>query len=95
MRLRAITAACAMTLIIAIPGSASAEALGTSCYAYTDASGVEQQRDDAGRPHRRMLPHSWKWRTRPIPSSHTPLNKTNGPAWVYDATGCTGEVCSG
>ncbi|MEJ8672704.1 MULTISPECIES: hypothetical protein [unclassified Streptomyces] len=52
MRSRATAAAatCALALVVAVPGPASAEILGNFYYTYTDASGAEEQANVEGLP---------------------------------------------
>ncbi|MFI1653176.1 hypothetical protein ACH4XT_40490 [Streptomyces avidinii] len=91
MRLRAVTtAACALALVITVPGSASAE---TSCifyYTYTDSAGVEKQTTSEQDPFQTCIniPEATdEVNTKP---AHSPINKTHGVAYAYEETECSG-----
>ncbi|MGF0175960.1 hypothetical protein ACQF36_37510 [Streptomyces sp. Marseille-Q5077] len=92
MRFRATTAAatCALAMVVAVPGPASAEILGNFYYTYTDASGAEEQATVEGLPTATCanLPEvADPDTTKP---GHFPDNGTEGVAYVYAEIDCRG-----
>ncbi|MFI6703257.1 hypothetical protein ACIBJC_30660 [Streptomyces sp. NPDC050509] len=91
MRLRTTLAAAvgALTLLVALPGPASA-AEGTFRYVYTDIAGHP-------RPGELVNPESWTCITIPeaageyVPPAHSPRNGTTSPARVFTGPDCDGE----
>ncbi|MGI5529317.1 hypothetical protein ACQEVX_18545 [Streptomyces syringium] len=91
-RLRAITtaAACALALVVAVPGSASAETQGNFYYLYTQADGTEKQanREELETQKCYNLPEMENSNdTKP---AHSPDNKTEGTAYLYELIDCRG-----
>ncbi|MFJ4921357.1 hypothetical protein [Streptomyces sp. NPDC088725] len=91
MRLRTTVAAAlgALTLLVSLPGSASA-AEGRFEYVYTDHHHHEQIAVLAHPAGRECipLPGADKWHERP---AHSPRNRTNASATVFKNADCTGE----
>ncbi|MEV7866071.1 hypothetical protein AB0P17_08195 [Streptomyces sp. NPDC088124] len=91
MRLRTTLAAAvgALTLLVALPGQASA-AEGTFSYVYTDIAGEP-------RPGELVDPESRVCITIPqaageyVPPAHSPRNRTNSTATVFTGPECDGD----
>ncbi|MFE5870401.1 hypothetical protein ACFQ6V_17400 [Streptomyces roseifaciens] len=98
MRPRAIAfaAACALTLLLTTPDSASA-AIGDFHYTYVDAAGAEQREKIDGRDYKDdVIPDGVcidikeaedPAKTKP---AHSPLNSTNTRALVFEEESCVG-----
>ncbi|MFD7236401.1 hypothetical protein ACFWAT_13985 [Streptomyces syringium] len=92
-RALAFAAACALTFLLATPGSASA-ALGDFFYTYTDADGVEQRQKvtDPDIPNRQC--HNVKEAEDPATTkpAHSPVNETDTNAYVFSDIDCDGTA---
>lgn len=90
-RLRTITtaAASALTLLLALPGSASAEVDGHFYYSYTDANGDHQadlvtNQEGECTDVKEVADEDAKFAFKPI-------NKTTNELWVFTELTCTGD----
>ncbi|MBP2404101.1 hypothetical protein [Streptomyces syringium] len=93
-RLRAIAtaAACALALVIATPGTASAEAIGDLHYTYTDAQGTEQREklSDPDLPSSECLDVKQAQGDDTKPA-HSPYNNTDTTVWIFPDRDCEGD----
>ncbi|MEV6778401.1 hypothetical protein [Streptomyces syringium] len=90
-RLRTIitAAASALTLLLALPGSASAEVSGHFYYSYTDANGDHQvdlytNQEGECTDVKEVADGDAKF-------AFSPLNKTTNELWVFTELTCTGD----